>query len=262
MTISKDTQNKLFTAGYTAKGVVYALMGIFAIATVIGAAGGTNGPKAVIEWIGTNPLGQVLLFLIGLGLLAYSAWRWYCAIADAKNEGDDKEAMVKRVGWACSGIAYGILSVYAFSLLIGSGGSGGSSKQDLIATLLQQSWGQIAVGIVAAIVAGVGIYQLYRAIEDKHMEGIEGQGLSEDKREVFDKTGEVGLASRFVVYGIISYFLFRAALMNDASQFRGIKESLSFIQNQTMGAALLAITGVGLLAYGLFMFVRARYERV
>ncbi|MBB4078856.1 uncharacterized membrane protein YidH (DUF202 family) [Lewinella aquimaris] len=264
MALSNSTENKLFITGYTAKGIVYSLIGIFAIAGVVGGAGGSGGgPKAVISWIGTNPFGQVLLFLIGVGLLAYCSWRWYTAVQDKKNEGKDKEGIVKRIAYAVSGTAYGILSAHAFKLAFtNSSGGGGQSKQDIIARILSESWGPYVIGAIALIMAGVAIFQLYRAVTNKHMDGIEGQQLSHDERETFKKTGEVGLTARFVVYGIIAYSLFKAATMDDASKFKGIGESLSYIENQSYGAALLVIVGLGLLAYGLFMFIRARYERV
>ena len=266
MALSLDTQNKLFMAGYTAKGVVYSLIGIFAVAGVIGASvggsGGTNGPKDIINWLGTNPFGTVLLVLIGLGLLAYASWRWITAVQDKKNEGRDKEGVAKRIGYAVSGTAYGVLAAHAFKNAFGSSGGGGQDKQDIIARILSESWGPWVVGIIAAIMGGVAIYQLIRALKDKHMEGIEGQDLSGKQRKVFRRTGEVGLTARFVVYGIISYFLFRAALRDDPSQFRGVAESLEYVQQQSYGSVLLLLVGLGLLAYGVFMFVRARYERV
>ncbi len=262
MTISKNTQNRLFTAGYLAKGVVYLLIGIFAIATVIGAADSTNGPRAVIDWIGTNPFGQVLLFVIGAGLMAYCTWRWFRAVKNPGDEADGKTGALKRVGWAFSGTAYGTLSIYAFSKVFGNGNAGQSNKQDIIARLLEQSWGNIAVILIGVVVAGVGLYQLYRAIADKHMDGVEGQQLSEEKEATYRQAGRAGLAARAVVYGVIAYFLFRAGMMDDAGQFRGISEALTYLKTNTMGAALLAIVGAGLLAYGIFMFVRARYETV
>ncbi|NJB87040.1 membrane protein implicated in regulation of membrane protease activity [Lewinella marina] len=264
MGLSHSTQNKLFTLGYTAKGVVYSLIGIFALIGVIGSAGsgGSWGPKEVINWIGSNAFGNILLFLIGLGLLAYCSWRWITALQDKENEGSDKEGIAKRLGYAVSGTAYGVLSVYAFKLALGSGGGSGQSKQDIIAQILSKSWGPWVIGLIAVIMAGVAIFQLYRALKDKHMEGIKGLQLNEKQRKTFERTGEVGLTARFVVYGIISYSLLRTALMDDPSQFKGINESLDYIGNQSYGQILLAIVGLGLLAYGLFMFIRARYERV
>ncbi len=262
MALNQTTQNKLFTAGYVAKGIVYLIMGGFAIATVVGAARDTGGPKAVIEWIGTNPLGQLLVVLIGLGLLAYASWRWYKALADTENEGSDASGLVKRVGWAVSGTAYGVLAVFAFRQEFGGGGGSGDKKQDIIAQLLQQSWGPYVVGLIGLVMLGVGIYQIYRAVTDKHVEDVQAWGLSSDQEEAFRETGRVGLGARAVVYGIIAYFLFRAALMSDAGQFKGIGEALSSLRDATFGSALLAIVGLGLVAYGIFMFFRARYERV
>lgn len=261
----RSTVNKIFTAGYTAKGIVYVLIGFFAIATVIGSgvgSGGTGGPKAVVDWIGTNPFGQILLFLVGTGLLAYCSWRWYRAINDPNNDADGKSGAVKRIGWAISGTAYGALAVYTYGKVFGSGGGGGSTKKDIIQQLLEQSWGQTAVIIIGVIVAGVGIYQLYRGVTDKHMEGVEGQRLNDDAEETFRQAGRAGLAARAVVYGIIAYFLFRAGMLDNAREFGGISQALSYLRDASMGAALLAMVGAGLLAYGVFMFVRARYETV
>ncbi len=255
---AKDTLDKLFTAGYTAKGIVYLLIGGFAVATVIGSTRGTNGPKEVVRWIGTNPFGQFLLAAIGLGLLSYALWRWYRAWAGPRDGDGGKKDTVKRIAWAVSGTSYAVLSFFAFKSAFGGGGGGGGKKQDAITWLLQQPWGQIAVGILAVIVAGVGAYQIYRAVTDKHMERV--TGLSSDQEDAFRNTGRVGLGARAVVFGIISYFLFRAALLSDPSQFRGISGSLEYLGNQSAGAGLLAAVGTGLLAYGAFMLVRAKYE--
>ena len=78
MALSTFTENKLFITGYTAKGVVYSLIGIFAIAGVIGGASSSNsGPKAVIQWIGTNPFGRA-----GLEYLLHTPVLHQVAIAD------------------------------------------------------------------------------------------------------------------------------------------------------------------------------------
>lgn len=263
MGLSKSKQSKLFRAGYFTKGLLYVLIGGFAMATVIGAGGGgTTGPKGVIDWIGTNPFGQILVGLTGLGLLAYAGWRWYTAVADTEKVGDDAEGVIKRVSWAVSGTSYGLLAFYTYKKLFEAGGSSGSTQKDMIATLLEQPFGQVLVGIVGAIVATVGCYQLYRGLTDKHMEGISGQRLSEEKEETFRQTGRVGLTARFVVFGIIAYFLFQAALTANAGKFRGVGEAIASLRGADFGSALVLIVGLGMFAYGSFMFVRARYEQV
>lgn len=262
MGLSKKRQNQLFQAGYLAKGIVYLIMGGFAVATVIGAARSTGGPKSVIDWIGNNPLGQILLFLVGTGLLAYCVWRWYKAVQDTENEGTDVSGSVKRIGWAISGTAYGALAIYTFRLVFGNGGGSSNTKQDAIDMLLAQSWGQIAVGVIGVVVAGVGVYQVYRAVQDKHMDGFHGQNLSQEKKDIFRNAGRVGLSARAVVYGVIAFFLFRTATLDSADQFRGIGEALAFLEKGSLGVGLLAAVGLGLVAYGFFMLVKVKYERV
>ena len=263
MALSKQTQQTLFEAGYVAKGIVYCLIGLFAAGTLVGLSrSGANGPKAIIEWIGTNPFGKVFVAAIGLGLLSYAVWRLYKSSMDTENEGNNASGVIKRIAWAISGLAYATLAVFAFrQVLSSSGGSGGGKKQDVIQLLLQQSWGQIAVAVLGVILVGMAGYQIYRAYSDKLMKKVKSQHLSKEKQETFRVTGRLGLTSRAVVYGIISYFLFRAALLDDASQFKGISGSLSYLESG-FGTTALVVIGVGLLCYGIFMFVRAKYEKV
>lgn len=261
MRLAKSTQHKLFKAGHYVKGVVYLLIGGFALATVAGAASGTGGPKAVIEWIGTNPFGRVLLAIVAIGLFSYCAWRWYKAVADTENEGSDGVGTVKRTAWAVSGTAYGFLGIYAVNLIVGGGGSG-TNKQDVLVQLLDYDWGKWAVGLIGLIMAGVGIYQFYRGLSEKYMEDIRSGGWSSEKEDVYRTSGKIGHLARAVVYGIIAYFLFRVAFLEDASQFKGIGESLSYLEDGTWGTALLAAVGLGLFAYGFFMFIKARYWAV
>lgn len=261
MGLDKDKQQMLFKIGYTAKGIVYVLMGFFAAAALIGLSKSPSGPKKIIEWMGQNPWGRITMGAIGLGLLCYCLWRLYQAIMDTEAEGKDASGVVKRIGWAVSGIAYGTLSVFAFKEAFFGGGNSGDQKQDIIAQILSLSYGQILIGILGVIIAGVACYQLYRGLTDKHMEKVESQQLSHDEEKLFRTAGRVGLTARFVVYGIIAYFLFKAALLDDASKFKGMGEAMRELEG-TGGSLALIVLGLGLMAYGFFMFVRARYERV
>lgn len=73
---------------------------------------------------------------------------------------------------------------------------------------------------------------------------------------------QTGLTAKGIVYCLIGIFAFMAAFnitgqtTNDAN-----KESvLGFIQNQTRGQIMLVVIAFGLLCYGIFNFIRVRYE--
>ena len=266
MTIEKTTLQKIFTVGFTAKGVVYFLIGFFAVATLVGLSkAGANGPKAIVEWIGTNPIGNILMGLVGLGLLAYSAYRIIQSLADVDDKGHDAGGLVRRMAWFISGLSYATMALFAFREIFRGGGTNNSGKegmkQDMIAELLQLSWGQIAVGIIAAIFVIVGGYQAYRGLSNEHMKKIQDQQLSEKQESTFRLMGKIGLLARALVFGVVAYFLYRAAVLDDPDKFKGVGDSLQYLKNG-WGTFALVLIGAGLLAYGSFMFIRARYEEV
>lgn len=261
-TPSHRWKRNFYIFGHIAKGAVYSVIGGIALAGVIGQASNPSGMKDVIRWIQNQPFGQILLALISIGLFSYCAWRWIKALEDTGGAGSDAEGMAKRTGYAASGTVYGMLGVYAITLITGNGSGGGTSKQSMLAQILQEPWGQIVVGLLGVILVGVGIYQLNRGLKEKYMSEISHAGVDAQERSVYRKLGKAGHISRAVIYGIMAYFLGQVALSSDASQFRGIGGALEYLGGQTMGTILVALVGFGLLLYGIFMFVKAKYPRV
>ena len=70
------------------------------------------------------------------------------------------------------------------------------------------------------------------------------------------------MAARGVVVGIMGGLLARAALNANPGQARGLGGALDSLHQQAWGTWLLALTATGLIVYGLFEYVRARYRRI
>src|SRR5687768_1573884 len=58
--------------GYLARGVVYVLMGVFALAVAVGLAEGAAGSGRVLSHIARIPFGELVLALLAVGLLGYA----------------------------------------------------------------------------------------------------------------------------------------------------------------------------------------------
>ena len=65
----------LSRAGFVARGVVYGIIGILAIKLALGAGGKTTDQSGALKTITHQPLGEVLLILVAIGLAGYSLWR-------------------------------------------------------------------------------------------------------------------------------------------------------------------------------------------
>ena len=72
-------------------------------------------------------------------------------------------------------------------------------------------------------------------------------------------SGVLFLAVVFVVIGI---FAAKAAVEYDASEARGFAGALESLQQQPYGPWLLGIVAAGLVSYGVYALVRARYRVV
>ncbi len=70
------------------------------------------------------------------------------------------------------------------------------------------------------------------------------------------------LAARGVVFGIVGGFLLLAALRTSPGEARGVGGALKALQQQPFGPWLLGVVALGLIAYGIFELVKARYRRI
>ena len=76
------------------------------------------------------------------------------------------------------------------------------------------------------------------------------------------RSGQLGFAARGVVYLMLGSFLIQAALRHNPEEAGGIGRALRELSNQPYGPWLLGIVALGLVAYGFFCFVLARYRRI
>ncbi len=249
--------------GLSAKGVVYCLSGLMAVMAALHFGGNSvndAGKGGVFSFIEDQPFGKWLLLIVALGLVCYTAWRWIQAFKDTEHKGSDKKGFSKRFTYFFSGLVYASLAVYAIKIVLGSSsGSGGDKQEDWTATLLQQPFGQWLVGIVAAIMIGIGFYQIYRAVSGKYKKYVR-EALHHDTAGWVSKVGIAGYAARGVVWLILGWMFIKAAFNANAKEAGGSDEALGWLQQSSYGSILLAIVAIGLICYGVFMFLRARYQ--
>lgn len=248
--------------GYGARGVVYGLVGGLALLAAIGSGGQTGGSRSALRSLVGQPLGKVWLTLIAIGLVGFCAWRVLEAITDADHRGDDAKGLAVRGAHLISGIIYAGLAFSALSLAFGWGSpSGGEDQaaQGWTAWLMSKPFGQWLLGLAGTAVAGAGIGFLFRAWRGNVAEQL---SLPGDKRDWFITIGRIGFAARGLVFLIIGGFMITAAIQSSSSQVRGLGGALEALQQQPYGWILLAVTALGLFAFGVFGLIQARYRRI
>lgn len=249
----------LARAGLVARGVVYAIIGILAVKLALGDGGKTTNQNGALKTIAKQPFGEVLLILVTIGLAGYALWRIVRAVVGHGSEATDDTK--DRIAGFSSGIAYGILFVTALSILIGSGGSSGSPDK-ATGGVLDWPAGPVLVAVAGLIMIGVGLEQGYEAISGKFLERSKTEQMSEAVDRGFTVLGVLGYLARMVVFVLVGYFLLRAGLDHDPDKAVSLDGALTAVGQASYGPILLGIVAAGLILFGAYSIVDARYRKV
>ena len=261
MVADRNRLELLARLGYAARGAVSLIVGVLALLAASGHGGGATGSKGALRAIFSQPLGDVLIAAVALGLFGFALWRALQSILDADGLGTGSKAVAARTGQAVSAIVYVGLGVFALSLLLGrgQGGGGESSAEDWTAWLLAQPFGRWLVGAVGLAVAGAALGMASKAWTASFKRHLAcGAGAA---RWVVP-LGRAGYAARAAVLLVIGGFLVVAAYQSDPSEARGLGGALLALQAQPFGRALFGLVALGLAAFGAFEFAEARYRRI
>ena len=241
--------------GLAAKGAVYVLVGGLAAAAAIGTGGGTMGSGGALTSIADSTLGRVVLALIAIGLLGYVIWNFTRAVLNPENESGGK-----RLFAVITGLIYGGLGFQAARLALNGGsggGGGGDGARGWSAQLMQQPFGPWLVGLVGVAIGLYGLHQIWNAWRVDLDDQLALGSMSASGRTWAVRFGRFGLAARGVVLALIGGFFLVAAAQADPSEARGAGGVLGTLEGTPW---LLAIVALGLVAYGLYNFVRARFR--
>ena len=255
-----NTFEWLARLGLAARGVVYGVIAVLALKLALGSGGETTDQQGALKEIAQQPFGKVLLVVVALGLFGYSLWRLVRAAIGHGAEGD-RDDTKERVGGAFSGIAYGLLGVTAVQILIGSGSSGGSGQEKATGGVLDWPGGQILVIVAGLILIGVAIDQAIKGIKKKFLEQSHTERMSEKVEKTFTAMGVLGHLARAVIFTLMGYFLIKAALDYDPDKAVGIDGALAKLGDSSFGPIVLGAVALGLLGFGLYSFMDARYRR-
>jgi hypothetical protein len=251
----------LARVGYAAKALLYVTIGLLAAQAAFGPGGRTIDTQGALSFVHDMTFGRIVLLVIAAGLLGYALWRLVEAIADPDNRGNGPKGLALRGSFALRGLFHGVLGVAAFRAFEGRRSAGSNDHaQELTRTAFSLPAGELLVWAVAGGVAAYGVYQLYRSYASKLGRQLELGPVSPETRPWVVRVSRFGIAARGVIFCLIGFLLARAANRHDAGSVGGIRESLNMLAG--FGKWPFAAVAVGLIAYGVYELVNARYRRI
>jgi hypothetical protein len=249
--------------GLVAYGVVHLLVAWLAVQVAVGDLDGGGVGKAdktgALQSISANTGGDVLLWLIAVGLGVSALWQLFEAVTGDRRAKQDRLLRMMNLGEA---VLFGYLAFSAGKLAAGSPASSTDKAQlGLIGTLLAQPWGKpvvIALGL-AIVVAGLFVahHGITRRFTREHDLGSAGPTT----RRTVVRLGQAGYAALGTVYGIAGVLVVVAAAKTQPAKATGLDVALKTLAAQPYGTWLLLLIAAGLAAFAVFTFLDARYRR-
>ena len=257
----------LTRVGYVARGVLFIVIGFLAFEAAIGKQGGNltdqNGAMASLAG---QPFGKILLIAMVIGLIGFSLWGFVRAIFDPLDVGHDKKGILARVGFLISGVSYGALVFPFVQLLLGSGSAPTKTQtqttQDMTAQILGNPLGAILIAAVGLAVIAWSAMQLYSAYTGKFAKDFKKSEMNAAEEKWTLIAGRIGIGARAVVFALIGFFLIQAALHVDPKQAVGLDGALWKLTQQPEGPILLGLVSLGLIIFGVYSMLAARWLSV
>lgn len=240
----------LVRIGYAARGLVYILLGYLALSSSRGASA---GPQASFELLQDVPFGSAALHVTATGLLAYAIYKLIAAVSDLEHHGSDAKGLAQRIGYFASGLAHTVLAWTAFQFARGDKQTPSSdSSGQAASTLLLWDLGAAALGLIGIGFVLGAIFQARSAFTAHFMRTV-GAGAPSAVCWI----GRIGHAARAAVFLIIGWSLIKSAWLNSGDGVRGLGSALMSLRES---AALYTIVAFGLLMFGVFSLIVARFR--
>ena len=251
----------LARVGFAVKGLLYLMLGALALQFALGNGGRLTDPSGAIAGLFTTPYGHPLVIAVASGLALYAAWRFLEAFADANNKGTDASAIASRAVYALSGVVYSVLAIDAG--ILAYAGRRGATNTDLPTTITGSELARWMVLLVAAVLVGYGLMQLRRSASRRLSDQLSHARVQRHVGHWPVRISRIGIAGRGIVLLLMGVVLGQRAVTSvDAAARTGTADSLRLIAALPTGDWLLAGVAAGLMAYGVFQLVQARYRSI
>ena len=258
---------KLARLGFLAKALLYITIGGLAAAAAlnlgryVGGKQGAKGQRGAMGAILSAPFGRALLVIIAVGLFGYAVWRFVEAIKNPEGRRGAKGAAARIHGFSL-GVIQLVLGASALKIALGRPGAANDGKATThwTARALQSEAGRIALWILAAVFIGYGLYEIFKAIKAKLDKKLALGQLSPSTRSWFVGISRFGIGARGIVFGMTGVLIARAIQQHNPQKVKGIKGSLGHLVE--FGKWPFAIIAFGLVAYGIYQIINAKYRRI
>jgi len=254
------TLDVLARFGFAVLGLVHILIGAIALRIAFGGYGEADPAGAVDVLAASAPFGPIVMWSCFLGCAGLALWQCSEATLRARHLPRKRERVSKAISSGSLSIAYGLFSLTFARYALGGRSDSGESTKDLTAALLATGPGMALLVAAGGTVFGIGVYFVVKALRLKFKEEL-NLGVTKRGRTV-NGLGVFGHIAKGVALMLMGLLIVIATHKHDPSESPGLDGSLKALPEHPFGVPALLAIALGLICYGIFAMIRARYGRM
>jgi Domain of Unknown Function (DUF1206) len=245
--------------GYAARGIVFLMIGSFALLAAGGLGERPQGAHDALELAFQRPLGGYFLWMLAVGLACFAGWRLLQSVFDADRHGSDSYGLMRRAALGGSALFYLALAAATVRVTFEARHvSEDQTAREWAAWVMAQSLGRFLIALIAVGFVAVAIGLALKVFRAPYREALDA---TEAQRTMAVALGSVGIMTRAFVFLVFGCFLAIAAYDGNSREVGGLASVLRAMQHHAYGGVLLGVAAIGLLAFGFFEIIEATARR-
>ena len=249
-----DIIDKGARLGFAMSGVIHLVIAWIALKIAWGLGGGSDSAdkSGALETVAGGTTGPVLLWMtvVGFALLAV----WQASEAVVGRHGAEASDRAKAAGKA---VMYTFFAWSAYAVTQGAAASDEQKTDEATAGLMSSPGGRILVGLVALAILAAAAYHVWKGWTQGFLEELRSHPAPWAVN-----SGRAGYVAKGVALAVVGLLFGSAALSSRAADAGGIDAALKEVRDRPFGPYLLTLVALGIAAYGVYSFVRARLAKL
>lgn len=240
--------------GMVMSGVIHLVIAWIALKVAWDLGGGSDSAdkSGALETVAGGTTGPVLLWLTVLGFAFLAIWQASEAVVG--RHGAEASDRAKAAGKAAM---YVFFAYSAYAVTKGATSSDEQKTDEATAGLMSSPGGRVLVGLLALAILGAAGYHAWKGWTKGFLEELRSH-----PEPWAVNAGRAGYLAKSVALGVVGLLFASAALSSRAADAGGIDAALKEVRDQPFGPYLLTVVALGIAAYGVYSFVKARLAKL
>ena len=213
--------------------------------------------KGALEEIAESTAGLVLLWFVTIGLAALVIWQLGEALWGHRRVKGGRRALR---------IAINLAEAALFGVLAWSAGSSrrravAAPSKSFAEVVFALPGGHVLIGLAGVgLVIGAG-YAVYRGLSRAFLRELDLSAASPRRARLVTRLGQIGWAALGLVYGFPGVLFVVAGATYNPQAPTTLDAGLRAVAAEPYGAPLIVALALGLVAFGVYCFLDARYRK-